>query len=186
MKKKISLLKSYSIWFTGYPSSGKTTLANFIQKEFQKKYKIPVIVLDGDKIRRLINSTKDYTFKKRIHTVNFYINLSKVLLKSKLLLVVSANHAFKQQRKIVSSSLGKKYCEIWISTPLSVCKKRDVKGLFSRAKKGKVTNLVGYDLKFDKPDRYDLKINTKDLDIYESYKRIEKTLLKKKVISYDK
>ena len=125
----------------------KTTIANFIKNYLQKLYKIPVVVLDGDKIRNLLNSTRNYTPRNRIESVKFYIHLSKILLKSNLLLIVSANHALKEQRKAVSSALGKKYCEIWISTPLNVCKKRDVKGLYLKAKKGEIKNLIGYDFK---------------------------------------
>ena len=63
-------------------------------------------------------------------------------------------------------------------------KKRCERSLF-KAKKGEIKNLIGYDLKFDKPNKYDLKINTKSIDIFECYKKIEKTLIKK-IISYEK
>ena len=79
---------------------------------------------------------------------------------TKVLVIVSANHAFKEQRKLARKTFKSKYSEIWISTPIEVCKKRDVKKLYTKAKRGKITNLIGHDLIFDNPINYDLKINT--------------------------
>ncbi len=158
MKKKINLKKAHSIWFTGYPSSGKTTIAKLLIKKLDE-YNLPVVNLDGDQIRSLFKN-KIYGKKTRLNSVNDYINLVKIVMKTKNLVIVSANHAFKEQRKLARKTFKSKYSEIWISTPIEVCKKRDVKKLYAKAKSGKITNLIGHDLIFDNPINYDLKINT--------------------------
>ena len=83
-----------------------------------------------------------------------------------------------QQKK----KLKNKYSEIWVSTNLKECKKRDVKKLFLNAKKGNLKNLIGYDLKFDKPKNYDLKIDTKNKSLDKSTKMLLNFLLKKKIL----
>ena len=158
MKKKINLKKAHSIWFTGYPSSGKTTIAKLLIKKLDE-YNLPVVNLDGDQIRNLFKN-KIYNKKTRLNSVNDYINLVKIVMMTKVLVIVSANHAFKEQRKLARKTFKSKYSEIWISTPIEVCKKRDVKKLYTKAKRGKITNLIGHDLIFDNPINYDLKINT--------------------------
>ena len=120
---------------------------------------MPVVNLDGDQIRNLFKN-KIYNKKTRLNSVNDYINLVKIVMMTKVLVIVSANHAFKEQRNLTRKTFKSKYSEIWISTPIEVCKKRDVKKLYTKAKRGKITNLIGHDLIFDNPINYDLKINT--------------------------
>ena len=153
------LKKKYSIWFTGLPSSGKTTIAKELIK-FLKRYKIPCILLDGDEIRKIITNN-NFDLNSRIHSTKQYTKLCKILIRSNILIIVSTNHHTNLQRKYVRKKLKKKYFEIWVNTPLSTCKNRDVKKLYKKAEVGKIKNLVGFDLKFEKPLNYDLKINTK-------------------------
>lgn len=156
---KFKLTRSHSIWFTGYPSSGKSTIAKFLQLKL-KSSSIPAIILDGDYMRKYFLKDKNYTRYNRVKSVQYYIGLVKLLMQIKVIIIVAANHAFKEQRKLAKKILKKKYSEIWISTPLKICKKRDVKGLYQKAKKNKLKNLVGHDLKFDRPENYDYKIST--------------------------
>ena len=156
--KITKIKKTHSIWFTGYPSSGKTTIAKLLLKKLNS-LKVPAVNFDGDEIRDLL-SQKKFDKNSRLNSVKSYIKLTKIIMNSKIIVIVSANHAFKQQRRMARDTFRTKYSEIWIDTPLEICKKRDVKNLFSKAKKGKLKNLVGSDLKFDEPTNYDLKINT--------------------------
>lgn len=156
MDYKIS--SSHSLWLTGYPSSGKSTLAKLLKYKL-KSHNVPVLILDGDEVRKNYLIEFKYNKLDRIKSVKFYISLVKFLMQIDVLVIISANHAFKEQRMLARKKIKKKYSEIWVSTPLSVCKKRDVKNLYKEAKKEKIKNLVGHDIKFDKPDNYDLKLN---------------------------
>ena len=82
------------------------------------------------------------------------------MMQIEVIIIVSGNHATKMQRKLAKQKVGKKYSEIWISCPLNICKKRDVKNLFKKAKQNNIKNLVGHDIKFDIPKNYDLKLDT--------------------------
>lgn len=158
MNYKIS--SSHSLWLTGYPSSGKSTLAKLLKSKL-KSHNIPVLILDGDEVRKKYLNGLRYNRSDRIKSVELYISLVKFLMQINVIVIVSANHALKEQRDLAKKKIKKKYSEIWISTPLSVCKNRDVKNLYKKAKEKKIKNLVGHDIKFDKPKNYDLKINAK-------------------------
>tara|TARA_B100000963_G_C22590429_1_gene655210 strand:+ start:273 stop:818 length:546 start_codon:yes stop_codon:yes gene_type:complete len=175
------LLKSHSLWFTGYPSSGKSTLAKLLKQKL-KPHNLPVIILDGDEIRKKFLKTYKYNKSDRISSVNFYILLVKKLMEINILVVVAANHALNQQRHLARKSLKEKYSEIWISSSLKTCKKRDVKGLYKKAKKKKLINLIGQDLKFDIPKRYDYKIKTDKLKKENCVNKLLNFLIKKKIL----
>ena len=176
----MKLNKKISIWFTGYPSSGKTTLAKKLKKELDKN-KIPTIILDGDEIRKIIFNNKNYDKKSRLQSAYSYLNLAKVILRTKIILIVSTNHHTNKQRKLIRKNLKNDYFEVWIKTPLKICKKRDPKKLYSRYNKGKLKNLVGGDLKFEKPINPDLILQTSKNKI-SGQKKILSLLIKRKII----
>tara|TARA_B100000674_G_C37888728_1_gene937914 strand:- start:1008 stop:1550 length:543 start_codon:yes stop_codon:yes gene_type:complete len=180
----MKLNKKISIWFTGYPASGKTTLAKKFKRELDK-IEIPSIIFDGDQIRKLIFNNKSYDKKSRIKSALSYLKLAKIVLKAKLVLIVSTNHHTNKQRKLIKKNLKNDYLEIWVKTPLKVCMKRDPKMLYSKFKKGKIKNLVGGDLKFEKPTNSDLVIQTLK-DKIPGQKKILSLLLKKKIIINEK
>ena len=179
-----SLNNSQSIWLTGYPSSGKTTISKKIFSKLGKH--IPIIILDSDECNKIFYTEKKYSkYERNISTLK-YIKLTKILLRAKCLVIISANHAFLAQRSLAREKLKNKYLEFWISTGIKECKKRDVKKLYLKAKNGNLKNLVGYDLKFDKPLNYDLKINTENYNLDKSTNIIVNFLLKKKIIYVNK
>ena len=153
------ITNSHSLWFTGYPSSGKSTIAKLFKLKL-KSYKIPVLILDGDELRTNFFHRSEYNKLDRIKSTRFALSLVKFMMQINVIIIVSGNHATKEQRRLAKQEIKKKYSEIWISCPLNVCKKRDVKNLYKKAKQNNIKNLVGYDIKFDNPKNYDLKINT--------------------------
>ncbi len=138
----MKLNKKISIWFTGLPSSGKTTTAKKLKKELDKN-KIPSIILDGDEIRKIIFNNKNYDKKSRLKSAHNYLKLAKIILRTKIILIVSTNHHTNKQRKFIRKNLKEGYLEVWMKTPLKICKKRDSKKLYSKYNRGKLKNLVG-------------------------------------------
>lgn len=176
----MQLSKKVSIWFTGYPSSGKTTCAKKLKKKLDKD-NVPSVLIDGDEIRKLIFNNKNYDKKSRFQSSKKYLRLAKLILKTKLILIVSTNHHTQKQRKFIKSNLGRNYLEVWMKTPLIICKKRDTKKLYSRYKAKKIKNIVGCDLKFEKPISPDLIISHSNRKISNETKIID-LLIKKKII----
>tara|TARA_B100001057_G_scaffold111913_1_gene110015 strand:- start:5757 stop:6314 length:558 start_codon:yes stop_codon:yes gene_type:complete len=174
------LKQSHSIWLTGLPSSGKTTISKKLLNILNKYF--PLIILDSDECNKFFYKKKNYSLVERKKSTLNFIKLTKILLRSKCIIIISANHACNFQRNLARKKIKKKYKEIWIHSSISKCKRRDVKKLFYKAKKGIVKNLIGYDLKFDKPLRYNLKVNTENNSLDICSKMIIKFLLKKKII----
>lgn len=178
MNYKIS--SSHSLWFTGYPSSGKSTIAKLLKSKL-KSYKIPVLILDGDEIRKNYFKGLKYNRLDRIKSLKFAISLVKFMMQIDVIMIVSGNHATKMQRKLARRKVGNKYSEVWISCPLTICKKRDVKNLFKKAKQNNIKNLVGHDIKFDTPKNYDLKLDTTK-DKVDCVNKLFTFLKKKKIL----
>ena len=172
--------KSHSIWLTGLPSSGKTTISKRLFQMLNKCFS--VIVLDSDQCNKFFYKRKNYSLKERKNSTLNFVKLTKILLKSKSIIIISANHASNAQRYLARQKIKKKYTEIWINSSIAKCKKRDVKKLFYKAKKGIIKNLVGYDIPFDKPVNYNLMVNTENKSLDICSKMIIKFLLKKKII----
>lgn len=153
-------LRGVALWYTGLPSSGKTTVA-METKAFLETLSLPVVVLDGDVIRPIIASDIDYSTEGRRHSLDRYIQLSKVLIQSKIIVMVVVNNHNQEQREVARRAHPEgQFIEIWVDTPLDLCMQRDVKGLYARAKKGEVTDLVGVTIKYEIPRNPDIVITT--------------------------
>ena len=111
MDYKIS--SSYSLWFTGYPSSGKSTVAKLLKIKLES-HKIPVLILDGDEIRKNFFQGLKYSKLDRIKSLKFAISIVKFLMQINVIVIISGNHATKEQRKLARQKIKKKYSEIWI------------------------------------------------------------------------
>ena len=102
MNYKIS--SSYSLWFTGYPSSGKSTIAKLLETKL-KSHKIPVLILDGDEIRKNFFQGLKYSKLDRIKSLKFAISVVKFLMQINVIVIISGNHATKEQRKLARQKI---------------------------------------------------------------------------------
>ena len=175
-KKSHRLIKKMTIWFTGMPSAGKSTVAKQLSK-YLNDIDIPNIVLDGDEVRPIIADGVDYSNSGRKQTTPKYLKLCQIIFKSNIIPIVAVNQHTQSSREASRNffPVGE-FCEVWIDTPLEICMKRDVKGLFDKAKRGIVKNLVGHSLEYETPKSYDIRISTVDENVEDSAKRIIKFL----------
>ena len=148
------------IWLVGLSGSGKSTLAGNIEAILQKKgYK--TYLLDGDNIRLGLNndlgfSSKDRTENiRRIAEVARLFNEAGIIVLSAFISPLAADRA--QAQRLIGSE---NFIEIFIDCPLRVCEKRDVKGLYDKARKGLIPNFTGIDAPFENPKEPDLTVNT--------------------------
>ncbi len=152
--------KGISLWFTGLPSSGKTTIARELSDSLTR-LSLANVVLDGDQIRPIIAEGVDFSSQGRLKTTIKYIQLSKVLLDSKLIVILALNHHSQKQRQLAREAFPlNRYIEVWIDTPVELCKQRDVKGLYQKAARGEIEDLVGVSIAFEPPVNNDIRIFT--------------------------
>lgn len=166
-KEKLLNQRSKVIWCTGLSGAGKTTLAKNIERALHYKGHLAQ-VLDGDNIRSGINSNLGFSEKDRTENIRRISEVSKLLIESGVITINSFISPTEEIRNMAMEIIGKdNFIEIYVEAPLAVCESRDVKGLYKRAREGKIKNFTGIDSPFEPPKQADLTINTHKYSIQE-------------------
>jgi adenylylsulfate kinase-like enzyme len=162
MQIKKNKLKSGVLWITGLSGSGKTTIAKMLNNHLKKKYS-KVIWLDGDQLRKklkLFHNKNTFSFNFRIKLGKKYSKIARSYEKKGFFVIISvmalSKEVFKFNRRYI-----KNYHEIYLNIPLSELKTRDPKKIYRNFQLGKIKNVAGLDVKFDKPRKPSLVINWK-------------------------
>jgi len=155
------------IWLTGLSGSGKTTLATALERDlFNKGYLIQI--LDGDNIRSGINNNLGFSPEDRIENIRRIAGISKLLINSGLICICACVSPTEDTRKIVRDIIGADdFLEVFVSTPIEVCESRDVKGLYQKAREGKIKDFTGISAPFEIPQHAILSIDTSDKTVVE-------------------
>lgn len=150
-------IKSCVIWLTGLSGSGKTTIAEELIRKFQKK-NVKYVLLDGDQIRNVIKQNGfDYNSRK---THNLNVAYMASLLESQgNVVIVSLVSPYREVRNDCRK-ICKNFVEVFVNTPLSVCEKRDVKGLYKKARAGEIKEFTGIDSPYENPLEPEISIET--------------------------
>lgn len=159
-KQKFLNQNSRVIWFTGLSGAGKTTISKILEKELFKKGFFCQI-LDGDNIRSGINNNLDFTAEGRTENIRRIAEVSKLYLNSGIITINSFITPTKELRDIPRSIIGKPdLIEVYINASLETCEERDTKGLYKKAREGKIKNFTGIDSPFIPPQNYELELKT--------------------------
>ncbi len=171
------------IWFTGLSGSGKTTLARYL-KEILERNGFSVFHIDGDVFRTQYKKENRFCRKDIIENNRNIISYCSQLKKNYDFLLVSVIAPYQKTRDEARKIFQKEYLEIFLNCPLEILIKNDVKGLYKKAKKGEIKNLIGFSQNspYEKPQKPDLEIRTDKTNIEESLKQII-DLIKKNGIS---
>ncbi|NQX86543.1 MAG: adenylyl-sulfate kinase [Flavobacteriaceae bacterium] len=168
MRQKIKKHQSMLIWFTGLSGSGKSTLANALELELHKRG-VHTYSLDGDNTRAGIN--KDLTFRSEDRTENIrrVSEIANLMIDAGIVVLAAFVSPYKKDRAQVKSVVGENnFIEVFVSTSIEECEKRDVKGLYKKARAGEIKNMTGIDDMYEAPLHADLNIDTKDKSVEES------------------
>ncbi len=183
---KEELLNQHSkvVWFTGLSGAGKTTLAKGLEKMMHNTGYLAQ-VLDGDNIRTGINNNLGFTEEDRMENIRRIAEVSKLLMNSGIITINSFISPTNEIRALARDIIGAEdFVEVFVKAPIEVCEERDVKGLYKKARAGKIKNFTGIDSPFDEPENADIVINTAENEIDDSVKKIYDFLLPK--IEYKK
>jgi adenylylsulfate kinase len=166
-KEKRLKQRSKVIWFTGLSGSGKTTLASALERNlFEKGYLTQV--LDGDNIRTGINNNLGFSHEDRKENIRRIAEIAKLLINSGVICLCAFVSPSEETRKIVRDIIGDDdFLEIFVSTPIEVCETRDVKGLYQKARAGKIKNFTGISAPFEIPQNAILSIDTSNKTVEE-------------------
>jgi len=168
--------KAKIIWFIGLSGSGKSTLAKFLLEKFTTK-KLNCIHLDGDNIRTNISKDLGFSIIDRIENTRRISELAKKKIEQNKIVIVSTISPVEEQRKLAKSILGHSLVYIYLNTPLSICEKRDTKGLYKKARKGDIKDFTGIDSVFETPKDCLITIDTSKKSKEECERLLEKLFI---------
>lgn len=168
VKQEILRQTARVIWFTGLSGSGKTTLAANLEKElFFRRFFCQV--LDGDNIRAGINNNLGFSEEDRLENIRRISEVSKLMINTGIITICSFISPTNEIRDLARKIIGREnFIEVYLSTPLEVCEKRDVKGLYKKARIGEIKDFTGISSPFDVPSCPDIEIDTSKISIKES------------------
>ena len=171
-RRKSNKHNSFLLWFTGLSGSGKSTIANGVEYELYKQG-VQTYVLDGDNIRKGIN--KDLTFAPEDRTENIrrIAEISSLMIDAGLVVIAAFVSPYKKDRENIKSIVKDvNFVEIYINTSVEECERRDVKGLYKKARTGEIKNMTGVSAPYEAPETPDIEIKTEEESVEKAVKRI--------------
>ncbi|MDC6448195.1 adenylyl-sulfate kinase [Alphaproteobacteria bacterium] len=159
-RSKLNEQKPCVIWFTGLSGSGKSTIANILEQKLHLINK-RTYLLDGDNVRHGLNKDLGFTDTDRVENIRRVAEVSKLMVDAGLIALVSFISPFRSERKMARDLMQEgEFIEIFISTPLEECERRDPKGLYKKVREGQLKNFTGIDSAYEKPDSAEIILNT--------------------------
>lgn len=172
MRESLNGHKSLVLWFTGLPSSGKSTIAHTLEKKLYD-LGIRTYTLDGDNIRYGLCSDLGFTPEDRAENLRRIAEVIKLFLDAGLVVLCAFVSPFKKDREMVRKIVGEEnFIEIYCRCPVEVCKTRDPKGFYQKAERGEIKNYTGISAPYEEPETPDLILDTHILSVEESVERV--------------
>ena len=160
------------LWMTGLSGSGKSTVAIALERELHRQGRL-VRLLDGDNVRTGINRGLGFSAEDRRENIRRIAEVSKLFVETGVITIACFVSPTRELRDMAREIVGDAdFREIYISTPLEECERRDVKGLYARARRGEVKDFTGISAPFEAPEHPALSLDTSVLAVEESVKRI--------------
>ena len=151
------------LWFTGLSGSGKSTIANEVEKKLALMNR-HTFLLDGDNVRHGLNKDLGFTESDRIENIRRIGEVAKLMTDAGLIVLTAFISPFRADRQLVRDMIdGGEFIEIHVDTPLEVAEARDVKGLYKKAREGKLKNFTGIDSPYEPPESPEIRVNTVEM-----------------------
>ena len=170
------------LWFTGLSGSGKSTVANEVQRRLYATGRHSFI-LDGDNVRHGLNRDLGFTDADRVENIRRVAEVSKLMVEAGLITLVSFISPFRAERELARNLMEEgEFIEIFVNTPLSVAETRDPKGLYKKARAGNLKNFTGIDSPYEAPENPEIEINTAELNVEDAAECVINGLIERGII----
>lgn len=176
-KEELLKQRSVMIWFTGLSGSGKSTIAIALERELHKRGLL-CRILDGDNIRSGINNNLGFTEADRIENIRRIAEVSKLFVDTGIITIGAFISPSNDIREMAANIIGKDdFLEVYVSTPIEECERRDVKGLYAKARRGEIKNFTGISAPFEAPAHPALTLDASALSLEESVNKLLELIL---------
>jgi adenylylsulfate kinase len=182
-KEELNGHKSFVVWLTGFSGSGKSTIANALEVALFDRG-IRSFCLDGDNTRLGINKDLGFSSTDRTENIRRVAEMAKLFLESGTIVITSFITPLISDREMAKSIIGgNDFVEVFINCPFAICEKRDVKGLYAKARRGEIKDFTGIDSPFEAPLKADVELLTDINSIQECVEIILEAIINKKLIN---
>jgi bifunctional enzyme CysN/CysC len=164
--------KARVVWLTGLSGAGKSTIANLVEKRLHVEGR-HTYLLDGDNVRHGLNKDLGFTEEDRVENIRRVAEVAKLMVDAGLIVLVSFISPFRAERQMARELMGEReFVEVFIDTPIAEAERRDVKGLYKKARAGELKNFTGVDSPYEPPEAPEIRIDTTRLSAEEAAERI--------------
>ncbi len=178
-KEQLLGQKGLMVWFTGLSGSGKSTLAVALERELHQRGLL-CRILDGDNIRSGINNNLGFSAADREENIRRIAEVGKLFVDTGIITLAAFISPDEKMRQMAASIIGNEdFLEVYVNTPIEACEKRDVKGLYAKARKGEIKNFTGVSAPFEVPENPDISIDTSVTSLEESVQALLSIILPK-------
>lgn len=178
-KENLLHQKGLMVWFTGLSGSGKSTIAIALERELHQRGLL-CRILDGDNIRYGINNNLGFSAEDRVENIRRIAEVGKLFVDTGIITIAAFISPNNNLREMAARIIGKKdFVEVFVSTPLEECERRDVKGLYAKARRGEIKEFTGISAPFETPDHPDIELDTSVISLEESVNRLLSLILPK-------
>ena len=175
-RRKLNNHNSFLVWFTGLSGSGKSTIANVVEQELHK-IGIRTIILDGDNIRKGINNDLSFSPEDRTENIRRIAEVANLMVNAGIVVLGAFVSPYKKDRENIRSIVKDvNFIEVFVNTSIAECERRDVKGLYKKARAGEIKNFTGISAPYEYSENPDIEIKTEKETVDEAVHRIIKYL----------
>ena len=171
-RRKANNHNSFLLWFTGLSGSGKSTIANKVELELHRQG-IKTYTLDGDNIRKGLNNDLSFSPEDRTENIRRIAESANLMIDAGLVVLAAFVSPYKKDRENIKTIVGDvNFVEVYINTSIEECERRDVKGLYKKARAGEIKNMTGISAPYEAPENPEIEILTEKETIEESVAKI--------------
>lgn len=153
-----------TIWMSGLSGAGKSTIANALEKRLYAMGK-KTMLLDGDNVRMGLNSNLGFSDEDRVENIRRIAEVAKLMNDAGLIVITAFISPYRQDRRNAKKIIGEGFREVYVSTSIAECEKRDVKGLYKAAREGKIAHFTGITSPYETPEHPDVAVDTAKMDV---------------------
>jgi bifunctional enzyme CysN/CysC len=165
------------LWFTGLSGAGKSTIANLVEKKLYAEGR-HTYLLDGDNVRHGLNKDLGFTDEDRVENIRRVAEVAKLMADAGLIVLVSFISPFRSERRMARDLMAEgEFIEVFVDTPLAEAERRDVKGLYQKARAGQLKNFTGVDSPYEPPEHAEIRIDTTKVSAEDAAEQIVQNLL---------